>query len=152
VDFRQRRQVQPLQQGLSGMGLSMTGGVQRGPVHRDQRKRRHSGIFEAVHRLDAQLDQASREQLAGWVREQYEVEYGDIPMGFVATCYLGPPYVDHMLDLIYSIVQHFAPADVMPDPFGQARMLVRTGAYELVEVYGSGRLVPVRDDGSPVTS
>jgi hypothetical protein len=117
---------------------------------KNQRKPRHAGIFEAVHRLDARMDPASREALAKWVREQYETEIGDIPLGFVAECHLGPPYVDHRLDLLQSIVDHFAPHDTMPEPYAQARMLVRTGAYEFVEIYASGTLRPVRADGSVV--
>src|SRR5450755_478818 len=106
MDFRQRRQVQPLQQSLTGADLTRAADqtLRSAPRLRDQRKARHAGIFEAIHRLDSQVDQAAREQLAGWVRDQYDVEYGDIPMGFVAPCFLGPPYVDHVLDLIYSIV------------------------------------------------
>ena len=153
MDYRQRRQVQPQQQGLVGKSQARNDAtLHGGPTQRAQRKRRHSGIFEAIHRLDAQVDQASRDELVAWIKDQYAVEYGDIPMGFVATCYLGPPFVDHRLDLVYSIVEHYGPADVMPEPFSQARMLVRTGAYEMVEVYGSGRLVPVLADGSAVTS
>jgi hypothetical protein len=40
----------------------------------------------------------------------------------------------------------------MPEPFAQARMLVRTGAYAFVEVYASGELHPVRQDGTVVVS
>lgn len=111
---------------------------------------RHSGIFTAVHRLDATLDAAARADLAGWVKGQYASEYGDIPLGFVATCHLGPPFVDHRLDLIFSIVEHYAPADTMPEPFASARMMVRTGSYEFIEVYASGQLVPVLRDGTAV--
>lgn len=116
------------------------------------RRQRHSGIFAAIHRLDAALDEATRQELAGWIRDQYSTEYGDIPLGFVAQCYLGPPYVDHRLDLIFSIVEHYSPGDVMPDPFAKARMMVRTGGYEFIEVYASGQLVPVLADGSAVSS
>jgi hypothetical protein len=114
-------------------------------------KHRHSGLFEAVHRLDAQVDEAARRELSDWIRSEYHREFGDIPLGFVALCYLGPPYIDHRLDLIGSIVDHFSAADRMPDPFQQARMLVRASAYDFIEVYGSGKLVAVRSDGTSVT-
>jgi hypothetical protein len=100
--------------------------------------------------LDTRLGAADRAELAKWIRDQYETEYGDIPLGLVAVCHLGPPYVDHRMDLFQSILEHYAPADVMPDPFAAARMLVRTGAYAFVEVYASGKVSPVRDDGSVV--
>jgi len=117
---------------------------------RDLRRPRHAGLFEAVHRIDAQLDEASRRELEGWIGDQYSVEYGDVPLGFVALCHLGPPYVDHRLDLLHSIVEHYGAGDSMPEPFAQARMLARTGAYPFVEVYGSGQIIPVRADGSIV--
>lgn len=121
------------------------------PTTRQLRKPRHAGIFEAVRRLDVGLDAATRAQLAEWIRTEYESEFGDIPLGILAVCHLGPPYVDHRLDLWRSIVEHYAPADVVPEPFAQARMLVRSGAYEFVEVYASGELKPVLKDGSVVT-
>lgn len=121
------------------------------PDQRKIRKARHAGIFEAVHRLDAGLDPATRSQLADWIKAEYESEFGDVPLGMFALCHLGPPYIDHRLDLWQSIVEHYAPADAVPHPFSQARMLVRSGAYEFVEVYASGELRPVLKDGSVVT-
>jgi hypothetical protein len=113
---------------------------------------RHAGLFEAIHRLDMDIAAAERQQLAEWIREEYERELGDFPLGFVAMCHLGPPFIDHRLDLMHSIVDHYAPSQGMPDPFQQARMLVRTGAYEFIEIYASGQLIPVRSDGTPVAT
>ena len=45
---------------------------------------------------------------------------------------------------------HFAPAEPMPEPFGAARMLARSGGYAYVEVYGDGLILPVLDDGTVV--
>jgi hypothetical protein len=109
---------------------------------------RHSGLFQAVQRLDAQLDEAARRELADWIRDQYATSYGDIPLGFVARCHLGAPYVDHRMDLLHSIVEHYAAGDAVPAPFDRARTLARLSSYEFIEVYGSGVLVPVRVDGS----
>lgn len=103
-----------------------------------------------MHRIDAGLDQASCRELARWIGDRYHVDHGAVPVGFVARCHLGPPYVDHRLDLCHSIVEHYAPRDVMPEPFAAARMLARTGAYAFIEVYANGELRPVRDDGSVV--
>jgi hypothetical protein len=145
VEFSQRRRQ-------VGASLNTTHHSAAGasPSLRDLRRPRHAGLFEAVQRLDAQLDASSRAELVGWVKDQYVVEYGDIPMGFAARCYLGPPFVDHRLDLLHDIVDHFSAVEVMPEPFEGARMLVRSDEYAFVEVYGSGRLVPVRHDGSVV--
>lgn len=120
------------------------------PLVRDSRRPRHADLLQAVHRLDAEISQTTREDLARWIREEYHKEFGDIPLGFVAKCHLGPPYVDHILDLFGTIVEHYAPADTMPDPFGRARMLVRSGAYAYVEIYGSGDIRPVLPDGTVV--
>lgn len=129
-----------------------TGQDQRwsGPAQQQLRKPRHAGLLEAAHRCDAGLDAATRAQLAGWIRAEYEREFGDVPLGLFSLCHLGPPYVDHRLDLWQSIVEHYAPADPVPEPFAQARVLVRSGAYEFVEVYASGELRPVLADGSVV--
>lgn len=121
-----------------------------GPSRRTLRRPRHGGIFEALHRLDAHIDAAARAELARWIRDEYTSEFGDVPLGFVARCHLGPPFIDHRLDLFHSIVDHYAPGDVMPDPYNGARMLARTGGYEFVEVYASGDLRPVLADGSVV--
>src|SRR3954468_22108258 len=56
---------------------------------RVQRTPRHSGIFEAIRRLDATVDQAAREELSAWIRDQYQVNYGNVPVGFVSECFLG---------------------------------------------------------------
>lgn len=148
MEFSQRRRVEALG-GTSAIETPRDRQLSQ-PSPRIARAPRHAGIFEAVHRLDAQLDPATRAELAGWIRDEYAHEFGDIPLGFVATCHLGPPFVDHRLDLFQSIVEHFAPADVMPDPYAGARLLVRTGAYAFIEVYASGDLRPVMADGSVV--
>lgn len=118
------------------------------PLRRSARARRRPDLLQTIHRIDAQLDAAAREQLAREIRGLYELEFGDVPLGFMARCHLGPPYVDHRLDLIHAIVEHYPPAGVPPEPFAQARMLVRTGGYAYVEVYASGELRPVFADGS----
>ena len=150
MEFARRRRVEMSTDQRSGT-TSGTGRQLSKPDQRRLRKPRHAGLFEAVHRCDAGLDAATRAQLAGWIRAEYESEFGDVPVGMFALCHLGPPYIDHRLDLWQSIVEHYAPADVVPEPFAQARMLVRTGAYEFVEVYASGELRPVLKDGSVVT-
>lgn len=146
MDFGQRRRIDT----GTAFNPDLRARSMSGQPVRNRRKPRHAGLLEAVHRLDVALDPAAREELARWIRSEYETELGDVPVGFVAECFLGPPYVDHRLDLFQSIVDHFAPADVMPEPFAQARMLVRTGAYAYVEVYASGELHPVRSDGTVV--
>ncbi|OIJ65159.1 hypothetical protein [Streptomyces mangrovisoli] len=107
-------------------------------------------LLDAVRTLDAGLDDQACRALAEWVREEYRSDHGDVPLGFVARCYLGPPYVDHQLNLFHVIVRHFAPAEPMPDPFSAARMLARSGGYAYIEVYGDGLILPVLEDGTVV--
>lgn len=131
------------------LGADATSTTQSRQFQRSSLERpRHSGLFQAVHRLDAQIDEASRRELSAWITDQYATDYGDVPLGFLSRCYLGPPYVDHRLDLLHSIVEHFAPGDAVPSPFDRARVLARLSSYEYIEVYGSGTLVPIRVDGS----
>ncbi|HEV2638112.1 MAG TPA: hypothetical protein VGX23_23385 [Actinocrinis sp.] len=119
---------------------------------REFRKARTQVLADTVARLDAAVDEQTRRQLAEWIAGHYAVEYGGaIPLGFLATCYLGPPYVDHRLSLLETIVEHYGPSDPVPEPFAQARSLVRSGAYRYVEIYSDGQLVPVLKDGSVVT-
>lgn len=120
------------------------------PLRRERLAPRPQGLRDAVGRLDAGLDDGARRQLAEWIAEEYRSGYGEIPLGFFARCHLGPPYVDHQLDLFAVIVRHFAPSDPVPDPFSGARMLVRSGGYAFVEVYSDGLLLPVLDDGTVV--
>jgi hypothetical protein len=94
------------------------------------------------------LDEATRHEVAKWIGEQYVAEYGSALLGMVAVCYLGPPYVDHRLDLFGGIIDHFAASEPMPAPYEAARMLARSGAYAFVEIHSDGRIVPVTDDGS----
>ena len=156
--FLQRRRQTEARLNSPGYATGQTSGQQSEQASgyapqrsRDAGRARHSGLFEAVRRLDARLDATARRELSEWIRSQYHRAYGNIPLGMVAVCYLGPPYVDHRLDLFGSILDHFPAADPMPEPFQQARMLARVGAYEFVEVYTDGRLVPVRPDGTAVT-
>jgi hypothetical protein len=119
------------------------------PLTQQRAKKRHSGLFQAIRQLDSGLDVESQKQLAKWIGDQYAIEYGSTVLGMVAVCYLGPPYVDHRLDLLGSIVEHYAPFDAMPPPFDGARMLARSGSYAFVEVHSNGELVPVFEDGTP---
>lgn len=163
-----RRIVRPGQRGQPARPMSSPGAGRRlvggpgtppprtagapGPdvTRRELYRPRPKELRDALHRLDAGLDETARRALAEWIREQYTTTYGAVPLGFVARCYLGPPYVDHQLNLFHVIVRHFAPAEPMPDPYSSARMLARSGGYAYIEVYSDGLLLPVLDDGTVV--
>jgi hypothetical protein len=141
----------------SGPGLNNTAATgnrlspgPRAGVGRELHGPRSAELRKAVTRLDATTDPAALRELGDWISEQYAREFGAVPLGFVALCRLGPPYVDHQLSLTQRIVEHFSRGDRMPDPFQAARMLVRSGAYEYVEVFTDGPALPVQPDGSVV--
>jgi hypothetical protein len=135
------------EQGLKGLSTSVPRLGSRA-----FRRNRAEALTNSVARLDAAMDEQTRQQLAEWIAGEYAHEYGGaIPLGFLATCYLGPPYVDHRLSLLETIVEHYGPSDHVPAPFSEARSLVRGGAYLYVEIYSDGQLVPVRPDGTVVT-
>ncbi|TGA85809.1 hypothetical protein E2651_41620 [Streptomyces sp. MZ04] len=121
-----------------------------GPRRRELYQARSEPLREAVTRLDAGLDEQAQRQLAEWIGEEYRTSYGGIPLGFVARCYLGPPYVDHVLNIFGVILRHFSPGETMPEPFAQARMLARSGGYAYIEVYDGGLILPVLEDGTVV--
>lgn len=143
VDFRQARRVVPITS-VERQGISGRTGV------RNMRVPRSAQLIAAIHRLDAGVDEATRAAILEWIEGEYRNEIGDLPLGFVAVCGLGPPYVDHILDLGQRIVEHYASADPMPEPYNAARMLARNPGYAFVEVYFSGIAVPVLADGSVV--
>ena len=118
---------------------------------RELRKPRAAGLLDAVRKLDSGLDEQACRALAEQISAQYAKDFGGgVPIGLLATCYLGAPYVDHRLNLIELIVEHYTPGSAVPDPYAAARPLVRSGAYAYVEVYSDGLVVPVLPDGSPV--
>ena len=153
---RQRRVVgvdnPDLRQKAAGPGLKGLSNTAPRIGSREFRKARGANLVNTVAQLDAAMDEQTRRQLAEWIAGEYTNEYGGaFPLGFLATCHLGPPYVDHRLSLLETIVEHYGPSDLVPTPFGEARSLVRSGAYLFVEIYSDGQLIPVRKDGTVVT-
>lgn len=146
-----RRLVGNLGSGQQQQQRTAAGAQGLGRAHPGLYQPRSKELLDAVrHRLDAGLDDQACRSLAEWIREQYKTSYGDVPLGFVSRCYLGPPYVDHILNIFGVITRHFAPAEPMPDPFTPARMLARSGGYAYVEVFADGLILPVLEDGTVV--
>ncbi|MGW0392707.1 hypothetical protein ACWDYJ_17760 [Streptomyces sp. NPDC003042] len=149
---RPRRVVRPAQdlQQTTGQQREATGATRAPGPLADRLGNRSARLLEAVTRLDAGLDEAAGHRLADWIREQYEADHHSAPIGFLAVCHLGPPYVDHILNLFGAILTHYTPGDVLPEPYGSARMLVRNPSYVWVEVYSDGLVLPVLANGSVV--
>ncbi|MGW4974033.1 hypothetical protein ACWEP3_29800, partial [Streptomyces albidoflavus] len=113
-------------------------------------RNRSAALLGTVARLDQAVDEEAARRFAESAAGAYAEEFGAVPLGLVARCLLGPPYVDHILNLSGVIVRHFAPHTAMPEPFDRARMLARSDGYLYVEVFSDGLTVPVRPDGTVV--
>jgi hypothetical protein len=109
-------------------------------------------LVAAVKNLDAYGDPRSQAEIAAWLSDAYAEMNCGFLVGLFAHCYLGPPYVDHQIDLTRNILQHFSPTEPVPAMFEAARPLARNRAYAFIEVYADGTTIPVRDDGEPVVS
>lgn len=120
-------------------------------VDRNRRVVRDEELRAAVQRLDTTTSPGMVEALMRWIEDEYERRQGGKLIGLFGRCYLGPPYVDHRLDLGGGfILEHFTRGQDPPPPFRGARPLARSNAYVYVEVYDDGALVPIRTDGRPV--
>lgn len=112
---------------------------------------RSQQVMQTMTVVDAQVDQVAKVELMQWIRDEYAQTYGGMIIGTFARCYLGPPYVDHKLDLLGSILEHYGPNDDPGQPYSNARGLVRSGAYAFVEIYSDGQIVPILPDGTAVS-
>lgn len=113
-------------------------------------KPRSAELVTTIRQVDGTVDNTARADIMAWIREQYDARQGGMLIGLFATCYLGPPYVDHKLGLTHQILEHYSPAEDPGHPYNQTRGLVRSGAYAYIEIYSDGSIVPVRTDGTSV--
>ena len=130
-----------------------TASVPAGPTvyeRTNRMKPRTAELLTAIRQLDVTVDQHATRQIMEWIRNEYDARQGGTLLGLFAKCYLGPPYVDHRLDLFGSICEHFTPAEQVPIPYAQARGLAQSGAYAHIEIYTDGAMVPVLPDGTAV--
>lgn len=118
-------------------------------LHRRSQTRSRD-LMRVLGDIDACVDRAAQAEIMRWVQAEYEGRQGGTLVGLFQQCYLGPPYVDHKLDLFGDIVHHYAGGEAVESPYGQARSLVSSGAYAFVEIYSDGAMVPVRPDGTAV--
>lgn len=115
------------------------------------RQRRTSGLERAIHSLDAGThgaDRASLERLLEAIAAEFpDLAVDERPIGLVARCHLGSPFVVHVCDLSGMIVEHYPADRSMPAPFERARSLALHPSYVYVEVYRDS-LRAVAPDGS----
>lgn len=116
----------------------------------NRRLRRPAELTETVRHLDAYGDPQGAAELADWLQNEYSSRGCGLVVGLFSHCYLGPPFIDHQLDMTTRILQHFTPSQSVPPMFEPCRPYARSTAYAFIEVYADGTVVPVREDGEPV--
>ncbi len=106
-------------------------------------------LIAAVRNLDLTSDETYKHQLTAWLNEVYkEMMVGQL-VALFSKCYLGSPYVDHQLDLLGNIVEHYQAGQSLPAHFAGARGLARSDSYAYIEIYSDGQIIPIREDGTP---
>ncbi len=113
---------------------------------------RSARYLTAIGRLDASatLRPVELAEVVDALHREFADKWAAVPLGFVGRCYLGAPFEAHTLTVDGQIIEHYQRGQALPGPLEQARSLVRTEHYLVIEVY-SDRLVCVRGDGSVVT-
>ena len=103
------------------------------------RKPRSKEYMDALHRLDAGghvHNQGKVNEIIDAIRAEFpEVELSGMLIGFVAVCYLGPPYEVHTLDFTGQIIEHYKVRQTLPNGMEKARSIAMRGGYAFIEVY-----------------
>jgi hypothetical protein len=133
-----------------GHGQDLTAPPAPGVTGRSRYLPRSRRTLDTVTALDTGVSDDEITHHIEEIRRMYACDHDGAPTGFLARCRLGPPYVDHRLDLTHAVVAHFTAADTVPDPFAAARMLARSKSYAYIEIYSDGMIVPVLRDGTVV--
>ena len=103
------------------------------------RKPRSKEYMDALNRLDAGghvHNQGKVNEIIDAIRAEFpEVELSGMLIGFVAVCYLGPPYEVHTLDFTGQIIEHYKVRQTLPNGMEKARSIAMRGGYAFIEVY-----------------
>lgn len=143
IERRRSRLVgQPARQAVSPMTTTSA------HVRSQRMAPRSAELLGAVTKMDVHSDERFRREAMAWIQSAYDQRGGGPLLGLFSRCYLGAPYVDHVMSPSGAILQHFAPSQSVPPGFEPARPLVRSGAYAYIEVYADGEVVPIREDGT----
>lgn len=110
---------------------------------------RSTDLLDAVQKLDVTTGEKAHRELIEFITGLYE-ESGSVPIGLFAKCWLGKPYLDHIVSLEGEIVRHFKETETVSEEYAMARPLARSDAYIFIEVYSDGAVIPIRHDGSPI--
>jgi hypothetical protein len=114
--------------------------------------RRSPAYLDALRRLDGQavLSPIDVSRIVETFHHEFAEKWAQQPLGWVAHCYLGPPYEAHTLLPGGVIVEHYEVGRPFPEPLERARKLTRSETYIAIEVYVD-RLLCISPDGSAVT-
>jgi len=102
----------------------------------------------AIGALDgrAELGPVDTAAIVDDLRREFEEKWALPPLGYVAHCYLGPPYEVHTLTDSGQIIEHYPSGQALPAELERARAAA-TERYLCIEVYAD-RLVAILPDGS----
>ena len=102
-------------------------------------RKRSKEYMDAIARLDAGghvHNQGKVNEIIDAIRAEFpEVELSGMLIGFVAVCYLGPPYEVHTLDFTGQIIEHYKVRQTLPNGMEKARSIAMRGGYAFIEVY-----------------
>lgn len=103
------------------------------------RQPRSKAYMDAIHKLDAGghvHNQAKVDEIVNTIKSELpEVSLDGILLGYVAVCYLGPPYEVHTLDVAGGIIEHYQAGQALPNGLEKARSIALRGGYDFIEVY-----------------
>lgn len=112
--------------------------------------RRGAELLDAVSRIDTYTTPQAQAEIRSWLQEVYEARGGGMLLGLFSHCYLGAPYIDHVLDFGGEIVDHYTPSQTVPAIYMPARAYAISEAYRYIEIYADGQVIPIRHDGTSV--
>jgi hypothetical protein len=117
-------------------------------ITRARRFIRSADLREAVRQVDTAPSAVAQAEIVEWIQQAYAQQGVGVLVGMFSHCYLGAPYVDHVLTLAGSIVQHYQSSDAVPVEYLPARPLAISEQYAFIEIYADGTVIPIRHDGS----
>lgn len=128
-----------------------SGAVAPSPLELQARRRQHTpDVVAAARSIDAAPTPQAQVEVRKWLQEVYEARGSGPLIGLFGHCYLGGPYIDHVIGLDGVIVEHYTPLQAVPAPYVSARPFAVSEAYAYIEIYADGQIIPVRPDGTPV--
>lgn len=105
--------------------------------------------MQSVKQIDTSTDEASCAAVLKNLEDAYIERMGGELIALFSRCYLGDPYLDHKLNLLGKIVEHYPASQPLTGSYEKARNLISSGAYAYVEIYADGAVIPISRTGQP---